>query len=241
MRYSSPIIQFRRTVARDCELNGHPLRAGDEVVLFYNSANRDEAVFADPDTVRHHPYAQPARRLRRRWPHFCLGAALARQEMAVLFRELYTRLPDLRSIGAPELIASSFDNRVGRLPFTYQWTVQDAHNEDAMSVGLGALVAVALYPGSGAGAVGRARRRRPARRRSAAAGPPPRVEELRPGRRARATAGSSSSATSSKTARSTFPGGPTTPARRPTTGGATTTTPSSSGTRPTTAWSPTES
>jgi cytochrome P450 len=119
VRFSSPIIQFRRTVARDCELNGHPLRAGDDVVLFYNSANRDEAVFADPDTFDITRTPNPHVGFGGGGPHFCLGAALARQELAVLFRELYTRLPDLRATGAPELIGSSFDNRVGRLPFTF--------------------------------------------------------------------------------------------------------------------------
>jgi cytochrome P450 len=50
-------------------------------------------------------------------PHFCLGAQLARLEMGILFRELYERLPGLRAVGAPELVPSSFDNRVRRLAF----------------------------------------------------------------------------------------------------------------------------
>jgi len=52
-------------------------------------------------------------------PHFCLGTSLAREEMTVLFRELLTRLPAIRSVGPPHLMASGFDNRVGRLPFTF--------------------------------------------------------------------------------------------------------------------------
>jgi len=51
-------------------------------------------------------------------PHFCLGTSLARQELSVLFRELFDRLPEIRSVGEPELVPSSFDNRVGRLRFT---------------------------------------------------------------------------------------------------------------------------
>lgn len=120
VRYASPIIQFRRTVARDHELNGHPLRAGDDVVLFYNSANRDEAVFAEPDAFDLTRTPNPHVGFGGGGPHFCLGTALARQELAVLFRELLTRLPGIRSTGEPELIASNFDNRVGRLPFTFQ-------------------------------------------------------------------------------------------------------------------------
>ena len=118
VRHATPIIQFRRTVARDHDLFGHPLRAGDEVVLFYNSANRDEAVFEAPDRFDLTRTPNPHVGFGGGGPHFCLGTSLARQEMSVLFRELLTRLPDVRSVGAAELVASSFDNRVGRLRFT---------------------------------------------------------------------------------------------------------------------------
>ena len=49
---------------------------------------------------------------------------MARQELSVLFRELFTRLPDLRSVGDPELVASSFDHRVARLAFTYTYPTE---------------------------------------------------------------------------------------------------------------------
>jgi cytochrome P450 len=117
VRYSSPIIQFRRTVARDYELGGHPLRAGDDVVLFYTSANRDEAVFDEPDAFDITRSPNPHVGFGGGGPHFCLGASLARQELTVLFRELLTRLPDVRATEAPELVPSNFDNRVARLPF----------------------------------------------------------------------------------------------------------------------------
>jgi cytochrome P450 len=119
IRYSSPIIQFRRTVARDYTLNGHPLRAGDDVVLFYASANRDEAVFTDPDAFDLTRTPNPHVGFGGGGPHFCLGASLARQELVVLFRELLTRLPDIRATAPPELVPSSFDHRVGRLQFTF--------------------------------------------------------------------------------------------------------------------------
>jgi cytochrome P450 len=119
VRHASPIIQFRRTLARDYELNGYPLRAGDDVVLFYNSANRDETVFAEPDRFDLTRTPNPHVGFGGGGPHFCLGTSLARQEMTVLFRELYTRLPGLRSVGEPDLVASNFDNRVGRLRFTF--------------------------------------------------------------------------------------------------------------------------
>jgi cytochrome P450 len=119
VRHSSPIIQFRRTLAVDYELEGYPLKAGDDVVLFYTSANRDEAVFADPDTFDITRRPNPHVGFGGGGPHFCLGTALARQEMTVLFRELLTRLPAIRSTAEPEIVPSNFDNRVARLPFAF--------------------------------------------------------------------------------------------------------------------------
>lgn len=119
VRHSSPIMQFRRTVARDHTLHGFPLRAGDEVVMYYVSANRDEAVFAEPDRFDITRTPNPHVGFGGGGPHFCLGASLARQELTVLFRELFTRLPELRSVGAPDLVPSNFDHRVARLGYTY--------------------------------------------------------------------------------------------------------------------------
>ncbi|GAA0690619.1 methyl-branched lipid omega-hydroxylase Cyp124 [Kitasatospora atroaurantiaca] len=119
VRWSTPIIQFRRTLAVDHELNGTHLAKGDKVVLFFGSANRDEAVFTDPDAFDITRSPNPHLGFGGGGPHFCLGAYLARQEMKVLFRELLTRLPDVRSAGEPELIPSNFDNRVRSLPFTF--------------------------------------------------------------------------------------------------------------------------
>ncbi|MEV4889239.1 cytochrome P450 [Nonomuraea sp. NPDC055795] len=118
VRHVSPIIQFRRTVTEDYELRGLHLKKGDKVVLFYGSANRDESVFPDPDafditrdTKPHVGFGGPG-------PHFCLGANLARQEMRSMFRELFTRLPEIRTVGEPELLLSNFDNSVRTQRFT---------------------------------------------------------------------------------------------------------------------------
>ncbi|MER8182283.1 cytochrome P450 [Kitasatospora sp. NPDC094015] len=119
VRYSTPIIQFRRTLATDHELNGAPLARGDKVVLFFESANRDGAVFTDPDAFDITRSPNPHLGFGGGGPHFCLGAYLARQEMKVLLGELFTRLPDIRSAGAPDLIPSSFDHRVRSLAFTF--------------------------------------------------------------------------------------------------------------------------
>ncbi len=119
MRYASPIIQFRRTLARDYDLDGYPLRRGDDVALYYSSANRDETVFADPDAFDITRRPNPHVGFGGGGPHFCLGTALAHQEMTAVFRELLTRLPEVRSVGEPEFSTSDFDHRIGRLRFTF--------------------------------------------------------------------------------------------------------------------------
>ncbi|WP_184982596.1 cytochrome P450 [Sphaerisporangium rubeum] len=119
VRIVSPIMQFRRTVTEPYELRGTSLTPGDKVVLFYGSANRDEDVFPDPgryDITRtpnpHVGFGGPG-------PHFCLGANLARQEIKIMFRELFTRLPAIRTTAEPELLLSNFDNSVRHQAFTF--------------------------------------------------------------------------------------------------------------------------
>jgi cytochrome P450 family 142 subfamily A polypeptide 1 len=94
LRWVSPIKNMSRTVARDVDFQGQHLREGDQLMLFYPSANRDDAVFEDPYRfdVRRNPNPQIAFGF---GPHFCLGASLARLELKVMFSRLLTRLPDL--------------------------------------------------------------------------------------------------------------------------------------------------
>jgi cytochrome P450 len=101
VRAASPVTFMRRTVTRDLTLSGHDFVDGDKVVLFYGAANRDPRVFDDPERfdVRRDPnphvgFGGPG-------PHFCLGAHLARRELAVLFRQLFARLPDIEVVGDP--------------------------------------------------------------------------------------------------------------------------------------------
>ena len=119
VRYASPVVWMRRTLTRDYVLSGHQFNEGDKVIMYYGSANRDEAVFADPDRFDvlrdpnpHVGFGGPG-------PHFCLGAHLARREITLMLRELYTRLPDLELAGPPEQLRSNFINGVKRLPVTF--------------------------------------------------------------------------------------------------------------------------
>ena len=104
VRAASPVTFMRRTATRDLTLSGHDFHTGDRVVLFYGAANRDPRVFADPerfDVLRnpnpHVGFGGPG-------PHFCLGAHLARRELSVMFRQLFTRLPDIEVAGEPVLL-----------------------------------------------------------------------------------------------------------------------------------------
>jgi cytochrome P450 len=117
VRHASPVVQFRRTATRDGDLDGHPMRAGQKVLLFYCSANRDEAVFADPDRFDITRSPNPHLGFGGPGPHFCLGANLARLEAATMLRELFTRLPGIRSVGDPEPLLSTFTHGVKRLRF----------------------------------------------------------------------------------------------------------------------------
>jgi methyl-branched lipid omega-hydroxylase len=115
VRYASPVLFMRRTLTRDCTMNGQDYREGDKVVLFYYSANRDEEIFADPERFDITRAPNPHVGFGAPGPHFCLGAHLARRELTVMLRELLTRVPDITS-GEPDRLLSSFINGIKRLP-----------------------------------------------------------------------------------------------------------------------------
>jgi cytochrome P450 len=115
VRFITPIMQFRRTATRDTVLCGRDIRAGEKVVLYYVSANRDAAVFADPgrldlgrDPNPHLAFGVGA--------HFCLGSHLARLELATLLTELRPYLAGLELTGAPARLESNFVNGVKSMP-----------------------------------------------------------------------------------------------------------------------------
>jgi methyl-branched lipid omega-hydroxylase len=115
VRIASPVMYMRRTLTQDYTMNGHDYRAGDKVGLFYWSANRDEAVFADPARFDITRSPNPHVGFGSAGPHFCLGAHLARREITVVLRELLGRVPDIHAAGPPDQLLSSFINGIKHL------------------------------------------------------------------------------------------------------------------------------
>lgn len=121
VRWASPVSFMRRTVADDVEpfeLSGQRLEAGNKLLMFYGSANRDTSHFTDPDRFdilrspnAHVGFGGPG-------PHFCLGAHLARREISVMFRELLSRAPNIHATGRPVQLKSAFINGIKHLPVT---------------------------------------------------------------------------------------------------------------------------
>ena len=110
LRMYPAFAHFRRTATRDTELNGVTIREGDKVVMWYPSGNRDEAVYACPHQLdiernpEHQAFGAGGR-------HFCLGTALARLELTILFEETLKRFPDMELAEEPVAVRSLFMNQ----------------------------------------------------------------------------------------------------------------------------------
>jgi cytochrome P450 len=119
LRWGCSLLHFRRTATRDLEFRGSSIREGDKVLLWYISANRDEAQFPDP--LRFDVGRAPNRHVAfgLGGPHFCLGAHLARLELRVFLEEMLPYLPHLELAGAPERLRSNFFHGIKRLPVVY--------------------------------------------------------------------------------------------------------------------------
>ncbi|HEY5072734.1 MAG TPA: cytochrome P450 [Caulobacteraceae bacterium] len=119
VRWVSPVQHMRRTATRDTVLAGTPIAKGDKVVMWYGSANRDEAVFHDPfgfDVARTTRPRAPRHLGFGTGEHVCLGQRLAELQLRIAFEELLTRLPGLRPTGPPRRLRSNFINGIKELP-----------------------------------------------------------------------------------------------------------------------------
>src|SRR3954467_3688073 len=115
LRMFPAFAHFRRTATQDVELNGQTIHEGDKVVMWYVSSNRDETRYEDPDRFdvtrnpEHQAFGAGGR-------HFCLGTALARWELRILFEQTLARFPEMELAGKPEHTESPFVNQLKSLP-----------------------------------------------------------------------------------------------------------------------------
>lgn len=119
LRFSTPVSYFKRTVMEDTTVRGQLIKAGEPVVMFYGSANRDEDVFDNPNTFDITRDPNPHVSFGAFGPHQCLGRHLARVELTVMFKELLTLMPNIRSNGDFERLKTSFAAGFHRLPVKY--------------------------------------------------------------------------------------------------------------------------
>ena len=124
LRWTSPVNYMKRVVAKDFDFHGQKLSEGDNLVLFYGSANRDEKVFEDPFTFRVDRNPNPHLGFGI-GEHFCIGSHLARASIRAMLRELVSRIDSLELTGVPEQIQSSFVVGLKELPLRYRVS-QDA-------------------------------------------------------------------------------------------------------------------
>jgi cholest-4-en-3-one 26-monooxygenase len=115
LRMFPAFAHFRRTATVETELGSQPIKQGDKVVMWYVSSNRDESRFDDPDRfdVTRNPDHQAFGAGGR---HFCLGAALARLELNILFAETLKRYPSMEIDAKPVMVESAFINQLKTLP-----------------------------------------------------------------------------------------------------------------------------
>lgn len=118
IRYATPVMTFRRTAATDFELGGHTIGAGEKVVMFYASGNRDDAVFTQPDRFDLSRDPNPHVGFGGGGQHYCLGTHVARAQLRAIFGELLRQLPDFEA-GNPEYLAGNFIHGIRRMPCTF--------------------------------------------------------------------------------------------------------------------------
>ncbi len=118
LRFTSPVTHMARVAQSDTEIRGKKIRAGERVVIWYPSVNRDEDVFPNADTfdITRTPNEHLAFGI---GEHFCLGAGFARLELKVMFEQVLTRFPDIHLNGPVERLRSSFIGGVKHLPVAF--------------------------------------------------------------------------------------------------------------------------
>jgi cholest-4-en-3-one 26-monooxygenase len=116
LRWVTPVTHFARTVTHDDVIAGQEIAAGDRVVMWYSSANRDEAAFPDADRLDLARRPNEHLAFGAGGPHFCLGASLARLEARCIFEALLPLIPRLELAGPPQRLQSNFINGIKHMP-----------------------------------------------------------------------------------------------------------------------------
>jgi len=119
LRWTSPVVHMRRTALKDTTIGDQAIKEGDKVVMYYGAANRDPAVFTDPETLDLARTPNEHVAFGGGGPHFCLGAPLARIEIRAMLREILTRLPDIEPAGEATWLPSNFISGPQHLPVTF--------------------------------------------------------------------------------------------------------------------------
>jgi cytochrome P450 len=116
LRYASPVYHFRRTATKDVDFNGVLIKKGQKIVPWFASGNRDDSVFENPNEfdVTRNPNEHMA--FGRGGPHMCLGNALARIELRVMFEDLVNRVDKVERIGEVDFLRSNFVHGIKRMP-----------------------------------------------------------------------------------------------------------------------------
>jgi cytochrome P450 len=116
LRWASPVYHFRRTATREIELHGQAIHAGDKVVMWYASGNRDSAVFENADTFDVTRKSNDHVTFGKGGPHFCLGNQLARMELRIMVEELIRRVASADITGDIDMVRSNFIHGIKRFP-----------------------------------------------------------------------------------------------------------------------------
>jgi cytochrome P450 len=116
LRYASPVYHFRRTATRDVEFGGVNIKAGQKLVPWFASGNRDEKVFENPDKMDVTRNPNEHMTFGRGGPHMCLGNALARIELRVMFEEIIARVDKVEITGEVDFLRSNFVHGIKRFP-----------------------------------------------------------------------------------------------------------------------------
>ncbi|MFN3215799.1 MAG: cytochrome P450 [Acidimicrobiales bacterium] len=119
LRWGTSITNFRRTATHDTEIRGVPIAAGDKVVIYYASANRDEDVFADPHRFDVGRTPNDHVTFGGGGVHYCLGASLAKAEIKAVMRQIVERLPGIAIDGPVDRLTSDFVNGIKRMPVSW--------------------------------------------------------------------------------------------------------------------------